>query len=173
MSVAMTGEQLAQLMQTIGTRMAAEAPGPQERGGDRRTIPLKDFARMTKFAKGEENWKEWNFDFYVILGSVCPDLVTNLKVLETIVEEGDDAGADLAARDEDGQTLDELASKRGQKTLAEMIREKRDAKARARALERHTALAMGMHARLGAGSILCALPDDVLTLLAAAQAAGA
>ena len=84
-----------------------------------------------------------------------------------------DAGADLAARDEDGQTLDELASKRGQKTLAEMIRETRDAKARARALERHTALAMGMHARLGAGSILCALPDDVLTLLAAAQAAGA
>ena len=59
----MTEEQFAQLMQTIGTRMAAEAPGPQERRGDRRTIPLKDFARMTKFAKGEENWKEWNFDF--------------------------------------------------------------------------------------------------------------
>ena len=87
MSVAMTEEQFAQLLQTIGTRAAADPPAPQERGGDRRTIPLKGFARMTKFAKGEENWKEWNFDFYVILGSVCPDLATILKVLESIIEE--------------------------------------------------------------------------------------
>ena len=87
MSVAMTEEQFAHLMETIGTRVAAGVPVPPERGGDRRTIPLKDFARMTKFARGEENWKEWNFDFYVILGSVCPDLVTNLKVLEAITEE--------------------------------------------------------------------------------------
>ena len=54
MSVAMTDEQLAQLMQTIGARAAAEIPVPQERA-DRRTIPLKDFVRMAKFSKGEEN----------------------------------------------------------------------------------------------------------------------
>ena len=86
MSVAMTEEQFTQLLQTIGARAAAEVPVPPGRG-DRRTIPLKDFARMTKFAKGEENWKEWNFDFYVILGSVSPELVENLKVLESILEE--------------------------------------------------------------------------------------
>ena len=86
MSVAMTEEQFTQLMQMFGTRAAAEIPVPPERA-DRRTIPLKDFVRMTKFAKGEENWKEWNFDFYVILGSLSPELVENLKVLESILEE--------------------------------------------------------------------------------------
>ena len=35
-------------------------------------------------SKGEEDFKDWNFDFAVALGSECPELLHNLKVIETI-----------------------------------------------------------------------------------------
>ena len=41
---------------------------------------------MTKFAKGEDDFKDWNFDFAVAQGSECPELLHNLKVIEEVPE---------------------------------------------------------------------------------------
>ena len=46
---------------------------------------------MAKFSKGEENWKEYNFEHGVILGSESPEMLHTLKVLESATGEVDTA----------------------------------------------------------------------------------
>ena len=72
----MTEEQFAVLLRMVAeqTRGARE-----ERGGGWKKASAKTFSRLTKFAKDEENWKDWNFDFVVILGPECPELTRNLE----------------------------------------------------------------------------------------------
>ena len=62
----------------------------RERGnGNKRMICPKSFNRMAKFDKGEDNWKEYHFEFGVILGSECPDMLETLKVMESHTAEVD------------------------------------------------------------------------------------
>ena len=78
----MTEDQFALLLRTVLERTRGAGDG----GGSRK-VSLKAFTRMTKFSKGEEDFKDWNFDFAVALGSECPELLQNLKVIETMPEE--------------------------------------------------------------------------------------
>ena len=56
-------------------------------GSTKRTISPKSFNRLAKFSKGEDDWKEYNFEFGVILGSESPDMLQTLKVIETATTE--------------------------------------------------------------------------------------
>ena len=49
----------------------------------------KTFSRMSKFSKGEENWKDRSFDFGVTLDSACSDMKETLRVIETVQEDMD------------------------------------------------------------------------------------
>ena len=72
------------------TAAAANVPaGGPDRPNAKRTIGTKCFNRMAKFDKGEDNWKEYNFELGVILGSECPDMLETLKVLESYATEVD------------------------------------------------------------------------------------
>ena len=83
-TIAMTPDQFAELMKAIGHGGGGGDNGPRN-GGSR--INSKAFSRVTKFSKGEEEWKEWTFDFTVTLGSQSPDMVETLKVVESFTEE--------------------------------------------------------------------------------------
>ena len=97
-----TQEQMSQLMammqemaramtlQAQATHAAGIPVGGQdhERNDNRkRLIDPKAFNRLAKFGKGEDNWKEYNFEFGVILGSESPDMLETLRVLETYANE--------------------------------------------------------------------------------------
>ena len=78
----MTEDQFALFLRTVLERTRGAGDG-----GGTMKVSLKAFTRMTKFSKGEEDFKDWNFDFAVALGSECPELLHNLKVIETMPEE--------------------------------------------------------------------------------------
>ena len=80
-----TMQELARAMTTQSQTTAANLPaGSGERSGStKRCVSAKSFNRLTKFGKGEENWKEYNFEFGVILGSESPEMLHTLKVIET------------------------------------------------------------------------------------------
>ena len=77
----MTEDQFALLLRTVLERTRGAGDG-----GGTRKVSLKAFTRMTKFAKGDDDYKDWNCDFAVALGSKCPELSHNLKVIETMPE---------------------------------------------------------------------------------------
>jgi uncharacterized membrane protein YgcG len=99
----MTTEQFAQMMQTMQdlaramtvqaqTTQAASIPVTSRGGGfPRRTICPKSFHRLAKFSRGEESWREYNFEFGVILGSESPEMLQTLRVLESANTEVDTA----------------------------------------------------------------------------------
>lgn len=103
----MSQEQFAQMMQTMqdlaramtvqaqstAASQAASTPvGGRGAGGFvKRTICPKSFHRLAKFSKGEDNWKEYNFELGVILGSESPGMLQTLKVLESATSEVDTA----------------------------------------------------------------------------------
>ena len=47
--------------------------------------------RLQKFGKGEDSWKDYNFELGVILGSESPDMLETLKFMETSADEMDTA----------------------------------------------------------------------------------
>ncbi len=49
----------------------------------------KTISRMAKFSKGEENWKDWSFDFGVTLDSASSDMKEPSRVTETVQEDMD------------------------------------------------------------------------------------
>ena len=51
----------------------------------------KAFNRLQKFGKGEDSWKDYNFELGVILGSESPDMLETLKFMETSADEMDTA----------------------------------------------------------------------------------
>ena len=81
----MTEEHFHLLLRTVAaqTRSAGEERG----GGGLRKVSANAFSRLTKFAKGEEDGKDWNFDIADILGMECLELLQNLKVIEPMSEE--------------------------------------------------------------------------------------
>jgi hypothetical protein len=87
-------QEMARAM-TIQAQTAAAARVPtgsldQDRPpSSKRIICSKSFNRLAKFSKGEDNWKEYNFEFGVILGSESPDMLETLKVLESMASEVD------------------------------------------------------------------------------------
>ena len=95
---AMTVEQMSDLLQSLATLVqslaqtqAASIPvGSSANGMSKgRSISTKAFSKMSRFSKGETEWKEWYFDFGVILGAESPDMLKVLKVLENLTEEAD------------------------------------------------------------------------------------
>ena len=85
MAIMMTEEHFHLLLRTVAaqTRSAGEERG----GGGLRKVSANAFSRLTMFAKGEEDGKDWNFDFADILGLGCPELLQNLTVIEPMSEE--------------------------------------------------------------------------------------
>jgi hypothetical protein len=97
--------QLIAMMQELTRVMAAQAQltaaagtpvgggqGGGHGGGARpgwRKIAPKSFHRIAKFGKGEEAWKEFHFEFGVILGSESPEMLEVLKVVEQLTDEQD------------------------------------------------------------------------------------
>ena len=75
-------DRLAGLVHGMAQARAANVPvgGEGRRGG--RTIVLGDFKRLTKFAKGEDAWAEFRYDFLVILGAADNELVGTIRTLE-------------------------------------------------------------------------------------------
>ena len=51
----------------------------------------KAFNRLQKFGKGEDSWKDYNFELGVILGSESPDMLETMKFMETSADEMDTA----------------------------------------------------------------------------------
>mgnify|MGYP000651291287 CR=1 FL=1 len=104
----MSPEQFAQMMSTMQelaramtvqaqTNQAASTPVGSRGGGQfKRVIHPKSFHRLAKFSKGEENWKEYNFELGVVLGSESPDMLHTLKVLESATVEADTAAVRAA-----------------------------------------------------------------------------
>jgi hypothetical protein len=80
---------MQELARAMALQAAASTPtgGQREGGHVKRTIETKAFNRLAKFAKGEEQWKEYNFEFQVILGSESPDMRNTLKVIEDQAKE--------------------------------------------------------------------------------------
>ena len=125
----MSQEQFAQMMQTMqelaramtmqAQTTAANMPaGPGERSGStKRCISAKSFNRLTKFGKGEENWKEYNFEFGVILGSESPEMLHTLKVIETAAKEIDTE----EVRDMDKSRADSMNLEKLSKELYEVL----------------------------------------------------
>ena len=85
MAIMMTEAHFHLLLRTVAaqTRSAGEERG----GGGLRKVSANAFSRLTKFAKGEEDGKDWNFDIADIMGMECPELLQNLKVIEPMSEE--------------------------------------------------------------------------------------
>ena len=53
----------------------------------KRTICPKAFNRLQKFSKGDDSWKEYNFELGVILGSESTDMLETLKFMEKSTDE--------------------------------------------------------------------------------------
>lgn len=85
-AVMMSPEQFAVFMANHGMPSGGRGEGG---GGGRKVIHGKTFSRMAKFSKGEENWKDWSFDFGVTLDSASSDMKETLRVIETVQEDMD------------------------------------------------------------------------------------
>ena len=77
MAIMIKEEHYHLLLRTVAaqTRSAGEERG----GGGLRKVSANAFSRLTKFAKGEEDGKDWNFDFSDILSLECPELLQKLE----------------------------------------------------------------------------------------------
>lgn len=61
--------------------------GAEHRGpGVRRVVTPKNCHRLAKLGKGEDAWKEYSFEFGVILGSESPEIRETLKVLASYMQ---------------------------------------------------------------------------------------
>ena len=50
---------------------------------------MKAFNGVTKFAQDQAQWKEFHFDFGVLIGAEYPPLLETLKVVEQMTDETD------------------------------------------------------------------------------------
>jgi hypothetical protein len=90
---------MGQLLQILTLQAQNAAAATPVGGGDRgaranpcwRKISPKSFHRMPKFSKGEHEWKEFSFEFGVILGSESPEMLETLKYVEAQDQEFDTA----------------------------------------------------------------------------------
>ena len=114
-------QELARAMTIQAQTTAANVPagGGVDRGRSegKRTISPKSFHRLTKFGKGEDAWKEYSFEFGVILGSESPEMQDTLKVLESYTNEVDTA----AVRAMDEARADRMNLEKLTKELYEVL----------------------------------------------------
>jgi hypothetical protein len=87
-------QEMARAMTMQAQSMSANVPvgegeHREKNSNGKRTICPKAFNRLAKFGKGEDNWKEYNFEFGVILGSESPDMQETLKYMESCTNEMD------------------------------------------------------------------------------------
>ena len=82
---------LSQALSANAKIAAAMTPGGGADRRDRgsRKLSMKPFNRVTKFAQGEAQWKEFHFDFGVLTGAEYPPLLETLKVVEQMTDETD------------------------------------------------------------------------------------
>ena len=78
-------QQLVIMMQEMARAITIQAQTMSANEG-KRTIGPKAFNRLQKFGKGEDNWKDYNFELGVILG-----MLETLKFMETSTDEMDTA----------------------------------------------------------------------------------
>lgn len=103
--------------QTTAAASVPAAPRDHGREGTKRTISPKSFHRLVKFGKGEDAWKEYSFEFGVILGSESPEMQDTLKVLESYGDEVDTA----AVRGMDEDRADRMNLEKLSKELYEVL----------------------------------------------------
>ena len=92
-------QQLVIMMQEMAREITVQAQTmsanvPVGDVGHRQNIPKgkrkfcpKAFNRLQNFGKGEDSWKEYNFELGIILGSESPDMLETLKFMETSADE--------------------------------------------------------------------------------------
>ena len=82
---------LSQALSANSQVAAAMTPGGGADRRDRgsRKLSMKACNRVTKFAQGEAQWKEFHFDFGVLIGAEYPPLLETLKVVEQMPDETD------------------------------------------------------------------------------------
>ena len=77
------------------------------------------FNRVTNFAQGEAQWKEFHFDFGVLIGAECPPLLETLKVVEQMTDETDTP----MVRALDGEYADRLDLEKVSKGVVRSVRD--------------------------------------------------
>lgn len=125
-----TVEQLGELVRQMGLlsqAMMAQAQavstpvgGVGGSGGsraERRIVGTKPFLGMKKFAKGEADWKEFQFDFSVILGTENDGLLRILKGVEGMTGEV----TKTMARELDSNAADEVGLEVAAKELFQVL----------------------------------------------------
>ena len=110
---------LSQALSANAQIAAAMTPGG---GADRldrgsRKLSMKAFNRVTNFAQGEAQWKEFHFDFGVLIGAEYPPLLETLKVVEQMTDETDTP----MVRALDGESADRLDLEKVTKELYEVL----------------------------------------------------
>ena len=110
---------LSQALSANAQVTAAMTPGGGADRRDRgsRKLSMKAFNRVTKLAQGEEQWKEFHFDFGVLIGAEYPPLLETLKVVEQKTDETDTP----MVRALDGQYADRLDLEKVSKELYEVL----------------------------------------------------
>ena len=71
----------------VGERAGGRCRTSPEHQGGKRTICPSAVNPLQKFGKGEDSWKEYNFEQGVILGPGSPDMLETLKFMETSADE--------------------------------------------------------------------------------------
>lgn len=84
MAVMLSEEQFKALLAALTGQGQGHGAGG---GGGGRKVSHKSFSRLSKFSRGEQEWKEWSFDFSVILGSECPELLHGLRGIESMTDD--------------------------------------------------------------------------------------
>ena len=110
---------LSQALSANSQVAAAMTPGGGADRRDRgsRKLSMKAFNRVTKFAQGEAQWKEFHFDFGVLIGAEYPPLLETLKVVEQMPDETDTP----MVRALDGEYADRLDLEKVSKELYEVL----------------------------------------------------
>ena len=91
--------------------------GADRRDRGSRKLSVKTFNRVNKFAQGEAQWKEFHFDFGVLIGAEYLPLLDTLKVVEQMTDETDTP----MVRALDGEHADRLDLEKVSKELYEVL----------------------------------------------------
>ena len=78
---------------------------------------MKPFNRVKKFAQGESQWKEFHFDFAVVIWAQYPPLIQMLEGVERMPDETDTP----MVRARDGELAERLDFEKVSKELHEVL----------------------------------------------------
>ena len=80
--MAMTDDQVRMLLEGLLGGMGRGGGGGGERTNVKRTLDDRMFMRMSKFAGVEKEWKEWDFNFKIIVKGASNNFTRMFEVLE-------------------------------------------------------------------------------------------